>query len=378
MTELYTPEYFFELFTKNASDLGLTPYTIERCEEIAKLFNRIVSLIKQYKIALLVHNYQLHEVQELVSATGGYIGDSYGLALKAQETKQDALVCAVEFMGETIKLLAPNSKVLLPARGSCSLVESVQEKKLMRWKRNTPNGKVISYINTLARTKALSDYICTSRNASKIVKKVRELFPDSPILFMPDMFLGQVVASDLGINIEFSSPLKLLQTGFHISADKKFYLWPGSCYIHEQLTTRKIEDAWIEQREKNPAKKVQVLLHPECGCTSSCMTSSFWKDSGARYESTEGMLRIVKSSDADIFVAGTETEMTYRLRSEAPNKIIVPVSTNTHCKHMKVITLENILHCLENINDPQFEVNIPDDTAKEALTATNKMIEIGQ
>ena len=379
----YSPEYFFDKLSRDASDLGLLPkYTMERCREIARDFNEIVRLINKKEIALLVHNYQRPEVQMLISAVKrGFIGDSFALALEAGKVDGDVLGCFVEFMGETTKLLAPNSRVLLPDRGSCSLVESVvgliQENKLQKWQRDHPSGKTISYINVLASTKALADCICTSRNATKIVKKMMRDDPNSPILFMPDKYLAQVVAHELGIQIFFNES-DIAKYGYYVSEDGSFWVWPGACYIHEQLTTQKIERVWIDYQARYPDKKVQVLLHPECGCTSSCMTSAFWKESGARYESTEGMLRIVKNSDADIFVLGTEACMAWRLRQEVPDKMIIPVSPEANCKHMKVITLENILYCLQNDLDPRFEVKIPITIAKEALASTNLMIEISK
>ncbi len=205
-------------------------------------FDQINSLKKERNAVVLAHNYQIPEVQDVAD----FIGDSLALSREAAKTDADIIVfCGVHFMAETASILCPEKTVLIPdLEAGCSLASTINSYELKKWKEEHPNAVVVSYVNTSAKVKALSDYCCTSSNAVKVVNSIPS---DTDILFLPDMFLGSYVG---------------LVTG-----RKNLYVWPGECHVHAGITTADINN--IFQKYKN----AEFMIHPECGCTSSTLYS---------------------------------------------------------------------------------------------------------
>ncbi|MBI3631918.1 MAG: quinolinate synthase NadA [Candidatus Vogelbacteria bacterium] len=351
MTE-FTGDYFYKTFTERSSDLYPDRYTKEYCDALAEMANRAAKLITEKNILLLVHNYQYPEIQELGFAVG-YVGDSYGLSLKARDEKGYSTIAfsSVEFMAETAKIINPEKKVLVPTRASCSLVESVILIKILKWKEKNPTGKVVSYINTDAKTKALSDFICTSRNASKVVAHVRTNFPGDPILFLPDKYLANVVISELGLKFG------------------DLDIWDGSCYIHKELNEETIDKALFDH------PNAELLRHPECGCTQECIITALRQGIKIEFVSTERMITKARESASQEFVVATEPGMVDRLRRELPNKRFYPVSKKM-CKHMKQCTLEGLLECLEHDDDPKYQIILSKEILDGAKVAIDNMMSI--
>ena len=349
----FTGEYFFQKFSEKAGDIYPGRYTREYCDTLALTANQIVELLKKKNILLLVHNYQYPEIQE-IGFRFGYVGDSYGLSLKAkEETGYSAIAfSSVEFMAETAKIINPERKVLVPTRASCSLVESVNLPRIKKWKEKNPTGRVVSYINTDAKTKALSDYICTSRNASAVVAHVRKNFPGAPILFLPDKYLANVVISQLGLKFG------------------DLDIWDGSCYVHKEL------DEIMMDRAQDEHPDAMLLRHPECGCTQECIITALRQGIKIEFVSTEVMITRAKESPLNEFIVATEAGMVYRLRHEIPNKIFYPVSPKAMCKHMKQCTLEGLLACLENDNDPKYQIILEKEILAGAKTSIENMLSI--
>ena len=344
---------FWELFSSKASDIYPGRYSRDECTRLADLANQTLELLRQKDVLLLVHNYQLPELQE-IAGVAGHIGDSYGLTMKAKDTHHRTIVfCSVEFMAKTTKILLPNRRVLVPARAGCSLVSSVSLPTVQRWKEKYPDGKVVSYINTDDLTKAESDYICTSRNASAVVGHVRRTYPKSPILFLPDRYLAAHVMRELGMG------------------PAEMHVWDGACHVHEKIGEHAIEDA----TEHHP--NAELLIHPECGCTSSCLARmAAGQADRISFLSTEGMIARARDSAAQEFIVATESGIVYRLRREIPEKIFWPVSPQASCEYMKMITLEGLLTCLKEDADPSFEVRVAPEIAERSRQAIQRMTEI--
>jgi len=308
---------------------------IEMAEDIRKL--------KQAKNAvILAHNYQVPEVQDIAD----YVGDSLGLSRAAARTEAEVILfCGVHFMAETAAILCPGKKVLIPdLEAGCSLAASVTADQLRDWKAKHPGALVVSYVNTSAEVKAESDYCCTSGNAVKVVQAIP---PDREILFLPDMFLGAYVEKVTG---------------------RKLHLWLGECHVHAGIRPDDVK----AMREARP--EAELLVHPECGCTTSFLYDQACGDLGGKtfIESTEGMLRRARSSEAREFIVATEIGMLHRLRKEAPGKVFQPVSEEAVCKYMKMITLDKLFRALR---DEVYEVKVPEETAAKARLAIERMLQ---
>lgn len=308
---------------------------MDRIHEIRKL-------VKEKNAVILAHNYQIPEVQDVADFTG----DSLELSQKARATKAKIIVfCGVHFMAETAKILSPDKKVLLPDLGAgCSLANSILVDELRQWKRKYPDAVVVSYVNTTVGIKAESDYCFTSANAIRIVDSISK---EKEILFLPDMFLGYYVQEKTG--------------------RKNMHLWPGECHVHAGLRPNSI----LEQIEKYP--DAEVLIHPECGCTSQVLVMVSECVLNAKFLGTGGMLRYVKESPAKQFVIGTETGLIYRLQKENPEKEFIPLDAGAICKYMKMITLEKIY---DSLLKEQYDITVPEDIARKARKAIDRMISI--
>ena len=296
---------------------------------------------KEKNAVILAHNYQLPEIQDVADI----VGDSLGLSQEAAKTEADIIVfCGVHFMAETASIISPNKKVLIPdLDAGCSLASSINLDQLIQWKNANPNAVVVSYVNTTAEVKAESDYCCTSSNAVQIVKSIPN---NKEILFLPDKFLGSYVKSVTGRNIQ---------------------IWDGACHVHE-----KIGDIDFNQKIME-FPNADFLVHPECGCSTSCMLQSEIYDCNVKIYSTEGMINHVNKSDSEQFVIATEVGILHRMNKLKPESKFFPMAEDSVCEYMKMITLEKLLNTLRY---DQYEVKVPVDLAEKARMPINRMLEI--
>ena len=305
------------------------------------LADEILRLKKERNAVILAHNYQSREIQELAD----FVGDSLGLAYKAKETSADVIAfCGVHFMAETAKIVNPQKTVVLPdANAGCSLEQSCPGPQLEKFLQinAAKNYYVIAYINCSAAVKALSDCICTSGNAVKIVDAAPK---DRPILFVPDQNLGAWVME---------------QTG------RKMDLWQGACYVHVEFTRDSINAI------KSEYPDAKVVAHPECTYAVRMLADEVC--------STEKMVGYCRNSPASSFIIVTESGMLHRLEREVPDKKFIAGPTGhcrcADCRYMKMNTLQKLHDCLLNLN-PQ--VNLPEDVRKRAEKPILRMLELSK
>jgi len=314
-------------------------------EEIRRKQQRVRELCKGRNAILLAHHYQRPEVQEVADA----VADSLKLSQTAAKTNADVIVfCGVHFMAETAAILCPEKTVLLPdLRAGCSLAASITVEELRKWKEKLPDAVVVAYINTSAAVKAESDYCCTSANAAKVVRAIPS---DRPILFLPDKFLATVVARQ--------------------TQRSNIVPYPGYCHVHKTIRPDHVE----EILESHP--DIELLLHPECGCVSSCMAKAAdgtLPQDRTFFLSTEGMLRHIGDSPAAEFAVGTELGIMHQLNKKYPQKQFYPVNPEAICQFMKTITLDRVLRSLETMS-PQ--ITVPAPIAQKARRAIDRMLEL--
>lgn len=296
----------------------------------------ILALKKERNAVILAHNYQVEPIQRIADM----VGDSLGLAYKAAETDADVILfCGVHFMAETAKIVNPGKTVILPdLDAGCSLSDSCPPEQLAAYKEANPNLYVVAYINCSAGVKALSDVICTSGNAVKIVQQIPE---DREILFVPDQNLGQWVAK---------------QTG------RKMRLWPGSCYVHIMFTVRSLERLRME------FPSAPIVAHPEC--------TEVVRDMADEVCSTEKMVGFAQSHPADTMIVVTETGMIHRLRREVPGKTFIAGPTDTcacnECRFMKMNTIEKVRDSLLHLSP---EITMPEELRQAAYTPIKRMLD---
>ena len=344
-------EHWYDTFNGAAGDLYPGRYTREYTSLLVDIAGRVRELAERKRSLIVAHNYQFPELQEVAAE----VGDSLGLSrYVARQDSPRVDFCGVWFMGETAKtIVGDRAKVYMPDKPGCSLVESIDHARVRRWKETCPDGIVISYVNTDAATKALSDYICTSRNASRVLDHAAANNPGKRILFLPDKFLGSV---------------SIAQS--EVVDGSLVDLYDGCCHVHAKIGETALEEAF----DRHP--DAGLLIHPECGCASHCMAKVMQGNSPyqkAFFLSTEGMIRHAESSAAGEFIVGTEMGMVYRLRREIPEKVFHPVSPDAVCEYMKMNTLEKLLGSLEN---DCIEVTVEADTADKARTAIDRMLSI--
>jgi len=296
----------------------------------------ILALKRERNAVILAHNYQIESIQRVAD----YVGDSLGLSYQAQATKADVILfCGVHFMAETAKIVNPGRTVLLPdLNAGCSLSDSCPADRLAAYKAANPGVYVVAYINCSARVKALSDVICTSGNA---VKMVRQVPADREILFVPDQNLGQWVAQ---------------QTG------RQMRLWPGSCYAHVMFTVQAIE----KMRARFPG--APVVAHPEC--------VQAVRDIADEVCSTELMVKFARETPADRIIVVTESGMLHRLRKDIPHKTFIAGPTDTcacnDCRFMKMNTIEKVRDALKTMSP---EIDVPEPTRSAALVPIQRMLD---
>ncbi|KPJ69072.1 quinolinate synthetase [candidate division WOR-1 bacterium DG_54_3] len=300
------------------------------------LVEKIKKLKKERNAVILVHNYQIPEVQDMAD----FLGDSLGLSIQASKTDADVIVfCGVRFMAETAAIISPDKKVIMPdANAGCPMADMISVDGLRELKAEHPRAKVVCYVNTGADIKAESDICCTSANAAKVVQSLKDT---KEIIFVPDKFLGNYAST--------------------IVKDKKFILWQGFCPFHVKILPQHIAAA----KEKHPEAK--VMVHPECRPETIAMADEVL--------STSGMVNFAKRSEAKEFIIGTEPGIIYRLKKENPKKKFYPATEQAICPNMKLTNLEKVLWSLEELKT---EITVPKQIADRARSAIEKMMAIGR
>ena len=299
---------------------------------------------------ILAHNYELPEIQDIAD----YTGDSLALSRVAANDRHSTIVfCGVHFMAETAKILSPEKRVLIPdARAGCSLASSITAEELAAWKTEYPNATVVSYVNTTAAVKAMTDICCTSSNAVDVVKSISA---DQEILFCPDQFLGAHVKRETGRD--------------------NIHIWMGECHIHAGING----DVLAETARQHPDS--DLYIHPECGCTTSALylaQEGVVPQDQVKILSTGGMLEEAEEADArgergEVLVA-TEVGMLHQLNAAAPDITFTPINPPAACPFMKMITPAALLRCLALGED---EIELDPDTIAAAYRPVDRMISIG-
>jgi quinolinate synthase len=306
----------------------------------ADIAQKLSDLKKKKNAVILAHYYQVPEIQDVAD----YIGDSLGLAQKAVETEADMIVFAgVHFMAETAKILNPNKKVVLPdLEAGCSLADSCPPKDFKKFKEKYPDHIVISYVNCSAAIKTMSDVICTSGNAVKIV----ESFPkDQKIIFAPDKNLGGYVNRITGRNM---------------------VLWDGTCEVHDILSTEAVINLKIENRD------AKLVAHPECKAQVLELADFVG--------STTAMLNFTKKDGSKKYIVATETGILHQMRKDSPEKEFLIVPTDeacscNDCPYMKMNTLQKLYDCMKNETP---EIILPADVIEKARLPIERMLEISR
>ncbi len=299
--------------------------------DIDELREKILVLKKEQNAVLLAHNYQIPEIQDIAD----YLGDSLELSKISRDLKENVIVfCGVKFMAETAKILSPKKKVLLPVvDAGCPLADMIRVEDLIMLKEKYPDAWVVSYVNSSAEIKALSDVCCTSSNAVNVVRNV----PVKKIIFVPDKNLGWWVQKNV--------------------PEKEIILWQGYCLVHEQFS---IQDLRVV-REFYPT--AEVLTHPEC-LREVLEESDF-------VLSTAGMLKRVKDSESKKFIIGTEEGLIYRLKKENPEKHFYSLGSAKTCLNMKKTKLENLYNALEK---GQHVVELNPEIIEKSKLALERMV----
>ncbi|MBV9515354.1 MAG: quinolinate synthase NadA [Mycobacteriaceae bacterium] len=296
---------------------------------------------------ILAHNYQLPAIQDVAD----HVGDSLALSRVAADAPEDTIVfCGVHFMAETAKILSPHKTVLIPdQRAGCSLADSITADQLGAWKDDHSGAVVVSYVNTTAAVKALTDICCTSSNAVDVVASID---PDREILFCPDQFLGAHVR--------------------RVTGRANLHIWAGECHVHAGING----DELAGQARSHP--DAELYVHPECGCATSALylagEGAFPADR-VKILSTGGMLEAAHQTHARQVLVATEVGMLYQLRRAAPDVDFRAVNDRASCKYMKMITPAALLRCLLDGAD---EVDVDAETSLLARRSVQRMIAIGQ
>ena len=311
-------------------------------EEKGKLKAEILKLKAEKNAVIFAHYYTRPEIQEIAD----FIGDSLALAQQATRVHADILVmCGVHFMGETMKILCPEKKVLIPdMKAGCSLADSCTAEDLATFKSQHPDHMVVSYVNTSADVKALTDVVVTSSNAKKIVDQLPK---DAKIIFGPDHNLGSYINSVTGRNM---------------------LLWNGACHVHSRFSL----EALLQLKKENPG--VEVLAHPECKAPILAQSDVIG--------STKALLEHTIKSPAKRFIIATESGILFEMQRACPDKEFIPVPPEVtegvgcscnECEYMRMNTLEKVYACLR---DEQPEMQVAKETAEKAVSSIQRMLEM--
>ena len=310
--------------------------------EMEELKQQIRLFAKEKNAVIFAHYYTRPEIQEIAD----FIGDSLALAQQATRVQADILVmCGVHFMGETMKILCPDKKVLIPdMNAGCSLADSCKAEDLAVFKAQHPDHMVVSYVNTSADVKALTDVVVTSSNAKKIVD---QLPADAKIIFGPDHNLGSYINSVTG---------------------RQMLLWNGACHVHSRFSL----EALLQLKKENPG--VEVLAHPECKAPILAQSDVIG--------STKALLEHTIQSSAKRFIIATESGILFEMQRACPDKEFIPVPPEmtegvgcscNECEYMRMNTLEKVYACLR---DEQPEMIVKEEIAQKAISSIHRMLEM--
>ena len=306
--------------------------------------NKIKKLAAEKNAVIFAHYYTRPEIQECAD----FIGDSLALAQQATRVDADILVmCGVHFMGETMKILCPEKTVLVPdMNAGCSLADSCKAEDLAAFKAQHPDHMVVSYVNTSAEVKALTDVVVTSSNAKKIVDQLPK---DAKIIFGPDHNLGSYINSVTG---------------------REMLLWNGACHVHSRFSL----EALLQLKKENPG--VEVLAHPECKAPILAQSDVIG--------STKALLEHTIKSDAKRFIIATESGILFEMQRACPDKEFIPVPPEVtegvgcscnECEYMRMNTLDKLYACLK---DEQPEMHVEKETAEKAISSIQRMLEMSK
>lgn len=310
-------------------------------ERNISLREEIERLKKEKNALIMAHYYTRDEIQNIAD----FIGDSLALARKASETDADIIVmCGVHFMGETAKILCPGKKVLVPdTEAGCSLADSCDAEEFRRYVEAHPGYTVVSYVNTSAAVKAVTDIVVTSGNARKIIESLPE---DEKIIFGPDRNLGEYINSVTGRNMK---------------------LWPGACHVHDRFSIEKI----LEMKKAHPGAK--ILVHPECKRPLQLIAD--------KVGSTAALLEFARTDEASEYIVVTESGILYEMQRACPEKhfMAAPAEDSecqcNQCEYMKLNTLEKVVSALR---DEQPEIIVDEEIASKALRPIERMLELSK
>lgn len=303
------------------------------------LKEEIRRMCREKNAVIMAHYYTDGEIQDIAD----FVGDSLALAQKAATTDADIIVmCGVHFMGETSKILCPDKKVLVPdPEATCSLAESCPADKFAEFVARHPDHTVISYVNTTAATKAVTDIVVTSSNAKEIVESLPK---DTPIIFGPDRNLGGYINSITGRNM---------------------LLWDGACHVHEKFSVEKI----LELKKQHPDAK--LLVHPECKGAIVKLAD--------KVGSTAALLKYSINDPATTFIVATESGILHEMQKSCPDKTFIPAPPSdstcacNECSYMKLVTMQKLYDCLLNESP---EILVDKEVAEKAVRPINRMLEI--
>ncbi|MCX7955356.1 MAG: quinolinate synthase NadA [Bacteroidales bacterium] len=303
------------------------------------LKKEILDLKKEKKAVILAHFYQIPEVQDIAD----FIGDSLQLAQKTMQLKEDLIIFAgVYFMAETVKILNPNKRIIIPDKNAgCSLVDDVDINKVKELISRYPDHVVVTYVNSSAILKTMSYIICTSSNAFKIINSIPK---DKGIIFLPDKNLGKYLSSVTGRNM---------------------VIYEGSCIVHEQFSLEKI----IMLKDKH--RNAKIIAHPECEDVILKIADFIG--------STSALLDFVSKDTSNEYIVATEPGIIHQMRKKCENKVFIPAPPNdstcacNECRYMKMITLDKILHSLEK---EEYEVTLSSEILEKAKVPLLRMMEI--
>lgn len=305
-------------------------------EELKKEIER---LKKEKNALIMAHYYQRDEIQEIAD----FIGDSLALARHAAKTDADVIVmCGVHFMGETAKILCPGKTVLVPdLEAGCSLADSCPPAEFEEFVKQHPGHTVVSYVNTSAAVKALTDIVVTSGNARNIIEQLPE---DEKIIFGPDHNLGEYINSVTG---------------------RQMVLWKGACHVHDRFSLEKI----LEMKRQHPGAK--ILVHPECRRPLQLVAD--------KVGSTAALLEFARNDDAKEYIVVTESGILFEMRRQCPGKTFLTAPAEdaecqcNECDFMKLNTLEKVY---EALRDGRPEIKVPEDVARKAVKSIERMLEM--
>ncbi len=303
------------------------------------MIKEIEALKKEKNAVILAHYYQTSDIQDIAD----FIGDSLALSQKAAETTADIIVFAgVKFMAETAKILSPGKKVIIPDMlAGCSLADSCKKEDFEKFINDNPGRTVITYVNTTADIKALSDIACTSSNAKQIIESLPE---DEKIIFGPDRNLGNYIKSLTG---------------------RDMLVWDGACHVHEQFSL----EAILKLKDENPGAK--IIAHPECEKPVRLVADYIG--------STSGLLSFISRDPGKVFIVATEPGILYQMKKAEPDKVLIPAPPKdstcgcSECNFMKLITLEKIFKSLK-FEEP--EVTVDPSIIERAAVPIKRMLEI--